>query len=421
MNFKSYSHILTGTVIAQLINIASLLVFARLYGPSDFGFYQIYFSVINVLMMVACYRYEVALLTVREGPQLNILVRLILCLCLANAVILCVCTMMFGDFFAVKLKMPKLLLYILPFALVLGGVYQALSFLPIRNQRYSLAGAHKISQASGFFGAGLFLANFSISNAGLIIGDIFGRLLATGHILIAYVKSSELFLGKWEPIETKKYLECAKANIDSLIFIFPGTLMSSLVALLLPLFLANQFSIETLGQYSLVERFLVAPCTILAVAISQVVTGDFSAQVRAKSSGLQRQYRRIVAFLVSMSSLFAVFCWFSIPTIFYFLFGEEWAVAGNLAKYLILYVATVLVASPVNMLLIVSGRKWQQLKWEVMRFVFMTGFFLTLKFYFSASLEFALLSLGVAVALCYGIFLIMVDQAMAEMDRTHGN
>ena len=104
MNFKSYSTILSGTVIAQLINIVSLLVFARLYEPSDFGLYQIYFSVMNVLLMVACYRYEVSLLNVQEGSDLNILVRLIFYLCLLNAVILCILIMAFGDFFETRFK-----------------------------------------------------------------------------------------------------------------------------------------------------------------------------------------------------------------------------------------------------------------------------------------------------------------------------
>lgn len=421
MNFKSYSSILTGTVIAQLINLGSLLIFTRIYGPSDFGFYQIYFSAFNVLLMVACYRYEVALLNVREGPELNILIRLILCLCLANAVILGICVIFFGDFFAVKFKIPMVMLYILPFALVVGGAYQASIYLPIRDRRYSLAGAHKVSQASGFFLAGLVLASFSISNFGLIIADIFGRIFGFVRILLSYARSTEGLLGNWKSIETKKYLECAKANIDSLTLIFPGTLMSSLVPLLLPLFLVNQYSIEILGQYSLVERFLIAPCAILSAAISQVITGDFSAQVRAKSFGLQRQYRKLVAFLVAMSSLVAVFCWFFIPTIFYFFFGEEWLVAGNLAKYSILYVATTLVVAPMSMLLVVSGRRWHQLMWEVMRFIFMVGFFHMLNFYFSVSVEFALLLLGMAVAFCYVIFLIIVDQAMAGIDRMHAS
>lgn len=421
MNFKSYSTILSGTVIAQLINIVSLLVFARLYEPSDFGLYQIYFSVMNVLLMVACYRYEVSLLNVQEGSDLNILVRLIFYLCLLNAVILCILIMAFGDFFETRFKIPKSALYIFPFALVFGGIYQALSYFPIRNQHYSLAGSHKISQASGFLGIGLILGNSSISHIGLIFGDMFGRLFATVHILISYVKSSELFPFKREPIKIKKYLNSARKNIDSLTFIFPGTLLSSLVALMLPLYLANQFSIDILGQYSLVERFLLAPCTILAVAISQVVTGNFAAQVRAKSPGLQRRYRDLVAFLIVMSSLFAIFCWFFIPTIFYFFFGEEWTVAGNLAKYSIFYVAVVLVASPVNMLLIVSGKQWQQLIWEIFRFVLMAGFFLTLNLYVDFSLENALISLGAVSGFCYLIFLIAVDKVMAEIDQAYSN
>jgi len=412
---RSYSVIVFGTAIAQAINLVSLFVFSRIYEPSDFGAYQLYFSILNVLLMIACFRYEVALLKVKDG-SVGILFGLIFFLCSINTVFCILIVLLLRDFLSLNLNVPILVLYILPLALMLGGIHQASIYQPIRDRRYRLAGAHKVSQSGAFFGVGLVLAYSSISGVGLIISDVMGRVFSVANIFFAYKKSTNVFLAQLKSIDFKKYTECAKQNLESVTLIFPGTLISSLVAIMLPLFLANQYSIDTLGQYSLVERFVIAPITIFSVAISQVITGDFSDKVRKKSKDLQRMFRKLVIVLIITACFISAFCWFLMPAIFGFAFEEKWSIAGELAKYSAPYLVAVMIATPVNMLLIILGKNIYQLIWEVIRFLVVSGFFLLVSCYLSLPLNNALLALGTVYLFCYAIFIFLVDKAMGEMD-----
>lgn len=407
---------LSGTAVSQMINICSLLIFTRLYTPNDFGQYYIYFSVVNVLLMVACYRYELVILTVPPGRKLYALTKLITYLCVANALILFMVILAFNDYLTEHLKIGPEIIFVFPLALLIGGLYQAISFFPVRNRKYALVGAHKISHSGIFLLCGIAFSKSPFANFGLISADVIGRVFATLHIIIAEMVNKDYSLYRWISVTREEYIEIGRDNITSLTSVFPGTLLSALTAFFLPYFLINQYSVEVVGQYSLVERFVIAPCTIFAVAVSQIVTGDFAAKVRDRPSGLQNQFRKLLRLLVSVGIGVAVVCWVLAPTMVSLFFGDEWKYAGTLARYSVVYIATVLVATPVNMLLLISGRYVMQLSWDLARFTIMATFFLILSYCVDVTVHVALIALGCVAALCYGFFIYLVDDVLGQLD-----
>ena len=52
--------LVSGNVWAQVIAFASYLILSRLFSPEDFGFYNVFFSYIEVLVIVSTCKYELA-------------------------------------------------------------------------------------------------------------------------------------------------------------------------------------------------------------------------------------------------------------------------------------------------------------------------------------------------------------------------
>ena len=52
--------LMSGNVWAQVIAFASYLILSRLFSPEDFGFYNVFFSYIEVLVIVSTCKYELA-------------------------------------------------------------------------------------------------------------------------------------------------------------------------------------------------------------------------------------------------------------------------------------------------------------------------------------------------------------------------
>ena len=70
--------VMRGTVIAQGLGVLALPVLTRLLEPTAFGHFQIYQSVLIVLLVLPTLRYEVAILRVSGRDELQALIQLCL-------------------------------------------------------------------------------------------------------------------------------------------------------------------------------------------------------------------------------------------------------------------------------------------------------------------------------------------------------
>ncbi|TIP80736.1 MAG: hypothetical protein E5X60_35955, partial [Mesorhizobium sp.] len=134
--FRSILTVLSGSVVAQLIAIAVLPALTRLYDAESFGRYQIYLSIMNVAIMFSAFRYEVAILGARSGRVLDNLLKFTFRLCILTGVagVLVACVV---DLWIPSGASPlRDIIFIVPGAMIVAGIYQMLTFLPIRERNY---------------------------------------------------------------------------------------------------------------------------------------------------------------------------------------------------------------------------------------------------------------------------------------------
>lgn len=400
--------VLSGSVIAQIIAVAVLPILTRLYDAEAFGRYQIYASMLNVAVMFVAFRYEVALLGARPGRVFENLLKLTFRLCVLTSV---VAFLVAG---AADLLMPNPIpslhniLFFLPLAMAVAGIYQMLTFLPIRDRNYGLSARSKILQSVGFSFGALGFAFLPFIGVGLVVADVFGRffgavsiLLESGNlwrILVSRLSFSEM---RFTAIRFQKYG----------LLTFPGTLLSSLSGAVPSFAFLALFNLEVAGQYALLERFLLMPVGVIAAAVSQVFTGEFSTLYRMDKRGLNGAFRRSLLQLVAIGLLPTVLGMILSPSLVPLLFGSDWAMAGRLCAIGLPIAYVRFVATALTMALVVVDRQSLQFAWEVGRFLFTLCVFGGLGWVGAQNPSTVMVWYALATALTYAIHLVLADRA----------
>ncbi len=113
------------------------------------------------------------------------------------------------------------------------------------------------------------------------------------------------------------------------------------------------------GAWGLALRYLKAPATLVGGAVSQALYPQL-AQAGATVAG-RRLVRRCMLALAALALPWVVALWGLAPSLFEWLFGPPWRVAGDLACALALYIGAHFVASPLG----VVPLAWQAQAWAL--------------------------------------------------------
>ena len=410
---RNIATVLSGSLAAQIIMIAALPFLSRLYDAESFGKYQIYISTLNVMLMVVAFRYEVALLSAKKGKQYNNLLRLIPRIILLVSILVLVLVLISSE--AVIEQFPNLssVIYIFPIAILIGGFYQTLTYLPIRNRDYRLSAKSKVVQSTSYAGAGIAFAFFPFSTMGLIFADIIARAMSGLNILRGTPKTLSLLSSKI----TRKMMKNSLFRFRAYPFItFPGTLLSSLVAAMVPFALLSIFDLTTAGQYSLVERFILVPIGAIAAAIAQVFTGDFASKITTSQTGLNKTYRKTILWLALVAIIPSIVGYLTAPWLVPKIFGSQWVLAGQLCAAAIPIAFITFIVMPVNMTLIICNKQKVQFIWEVTRFILVLSLF---SWIYQNEIKDPVTVISwyaIAVVIAYVLYLLIADKITRQED-----
>ena len=174
------------------------------------------------------------------------------------------------------------------------------------------------------------------------------------------------------------------ADVPALVFrefplvAVPGGLINAAGGTMTALLMYGAFDAAVSGQYGLVERSLMLPVGMVAVAVSQVFIADLSASLRDGGGNALRLYRGVVRRMFMLGLLPAVLVGLFAPAVFAIAFGPTWTLAGEMARIMAPLVLVALVTSSVNMAIMILGWQKVQLGWELARLVAVSAAWLSI-------------------------------------------
>jgi O-antigen/teichoic acid export membrane protein len=350
-------HILTiacGTLAAQLVTVAAAPVLARLYPPEAFGVYGALIGFGIVFGAVAGLKYELAIVLERSEADALDALRLVIAVVTVFTLVLSCGTIIGGSALGRMLDIQSAgpLLLAGPVFALLFGCSQALSFWATRHERWALQGQGELARNLTTAVCQLALGFLAAGPVGLMVGRIFGEL----GILVRLWGGAGFHRGH-HGSGNRLVVDADRARLRSVairhrevaLYQTPRAFLHSALAHLPALLLVMLASPAIAGSYWFAARLLHMLVTLLANAVRRVF---FKGAVAIHQAGqCTRPLLFRVTVLVGVAGMLPMLVLAAKgPTLFAFVFGEDWRVAGEYARWLAIWSWFDLMAAPAGML-----------------------------------------------------------------------
>lgn len=363
--------LMTGTSLAQAIPIAISPILTRLYTPEDFGVFALYMAVASIVSVLVTGRYELAiLLPKKDSDAINIVALSAGLSCVISAVLLLIVTVFNGQITRL-LGTPTVSnwLYFLPATTLLTGIYQSLNYWSNRKSHYKRMAISRMLQSGGTSLGQLGSGYAAVSSAGLVGGQIFGQALATTVLARLIYREDKAFVKQVNLLRVfalaRKYSNFPKYLVAAHGF---NTASSQMPAILLNAI----FSAATAGFYSLTQRVLGAPMSLIAGAIGDVFRQRAS-HAYAQDGNCRTIYEESLKKLLIIAVVpFTVF-FFIAPQLFLIIFGEAWRESGRYAQILTPMFFLRFITNPLSQVAVIAQKQKIDLYWQVILFILISA------------------------------------------------
>lgn len=353
----------TGTAIAQGIAIVATPILVRIYTPRDFGLLAVLTTITGTVSIVASWRYETAIvLPAQDEDAVSLLVLSILIVFGMSGLSVFVIAL-FSKQITVLLGEPELeqWLWTIPPSLLFTGLYQALSYWSTRKQDFQWLSLSRVSQFAttlvSQLGIGLFVTSGVI---GLVDGQIFGQFVGT-VVLSRQIWQS--YRVQFKNVVTWKTIkEQARRFKKFPIYTSLPSLLDSFTLVMPILFLTNVFGATITGYFSLANRIINLPSSLISSSISQVILPRLAVD-KAKTGQTAPLVEKTLNRLIILACSLFILMQFS-PFLFRIVLGSSWETAGIYAKIMAAAVAIRFVVSPLSVVLVAYEKQEALAYWQ---------------------------------------------------------
>ncbi len=326
--------LLTGTAAAQIIPFALAPILTRLYTAQEFGVLAFYVAVVSIVGVVGTGRYELAILLPERDDEAVNVAAVVIALSAALSAVLGLAWLAGRPFLRSFARGAVLggALALVPVALLVTGLYQALSAWTNRRKAYRRLAAAEIAMRAAAEGGKWALAAPALRGTlgnGLVAGTLGGQAVATvalgwqvwrddrehaTSIRLGAMRSALRKYAKF-PACTVPYSLIATLGNDFIVFAFTAFNL-----------------LQPAGYFGFTRRIITGPIGLISGSVGRVFF-----QETAVSIGTERFERLTIGLMeriARISTVPCVFFAFWAPDIFAHVFGGEWREAGRYAALL---------------------------------------------------------------------------------------
>lgn len=342
---KEAATLVSGNVLAQAISMLAYLVLTRIFSPSDYALFNIFYSYIEVFIILSTCKYEGAVIVARDDAEvaaiskfamrLNTMVSLLLLTIAAVLYFTGSLPGAFSDLGAIVLLIPPMVFF--------SGTSRVYTALFNRMHHYKLIAASENTNAIAGFVLKALFGLLGMNRVGLPLGAVLGQ--ASANVLYR-IRLRKVVLPR--PAHSEQ-LAAARKYRDFPLFVASRDFVNSLSASLPFLWLALYFDRADVGLFGLAFTMVFRPVNMLNNAFERVLYARTAESVRCR-----QRISPVISRFLSLINLFAIpVClvgWFVAEPLFTFLFGDEWNGSGIYVQALLPLILFSLNAAPLSFL-----------------------------------------------------------------------
>ena len=345
-----------GTAFAHAITALALPILTRLYTAADFSILAVFSSLLSIVAVAACLRFDIAIpMPGRDAEAFNLLALAIGC-AIAVSVVAGALVLLAPSW------LPEIMgrldlqpyLWLLPFGILMAGTYSALQNWSVREKEFSLIARSRVAQSAASAGTQIGMAGFGAGPIGLV----FGYLLNTGSaclILGFRLLRHQRFRQNVEGL-TSSSLKQAWRDYSRFPKYSTWEALANSAAIQLPVIMIAALAAGPEAGYLLLAMSVIqAPMALFGTAIGQVYLSRAPEEYREGRLGsftadiLGGLMKAGVGPLLAVGILS--------PLVFETVFGEGWGRAGWLVAWMTPWFIMQFLSSPLSTAVHVTGHQ----------------------------------------------------------------
>jgi O-antigen/teichoic acid export membrane protein len=344
---RNVALVASGTAGAQAITLAFSPLITRIYGPEAFGLLGTFMAIVAVATPLAALAYPIAIVLPKSDRDALGLVRLSVIVSFGIALLVTGLLVMGGEWLAMSLGADSVAgyMYLIPVAMLFAAWMQVCSQWLIRKSQFGVIARSAVAHS--------LVVNAAKSGLGWMhpFGGLLIALATLGHLLHAGL----LFIGasrRYQPEEINlntrqrtSLTEIARLYNDFPLYRAPQNFINAASQSLPILVLAAFFSPVTAGFYTLAKMVMGKPIDLIGKAVNDV----FYPRITEAANNGENVCRQVVQ---ATGALFAIGIFpFGLvilfgPSLFELVFGDQWGVAGEYARWLAIWLLAAFINRP---------------------------------------------------------------------------
>lgn len=342
--------LLTGATFAQAVGLLVAPIVTRLFAPEAFGVFAVFTAMTAIISVIACLRYELAIMLPETDEEAANIVAVSLCSAILITAVSALIIFFGSDYILRLINAPRLKSYIwlIPVFVFFSGLGVTLNYWNSRTKHYGRLSLIQIissiiTQTTKLMAG---LAGF-VSGGVLILTTLLGSVLSTGMLGRQIWKDDkDLFTGnvRWQKIKNGFSRYKKFPLIDSAGGLL-NTISWQLPALMLPPF----FSVSVVGLYALGLTVLQRPLSIISGALTQVFYQRATEEKHIKGNNgalVENLMDKLMFVGILPTAVLAIIG----EELFAVLFGSRWSEAGRYMQILAPWIFFWFISSPLSTL-----------------------------------------------------------------------
>ena len=411
---KSIFTLVSGTSIAHGIVIIISPLLTRLYTPDEFGVLALYVSILSVLVVVSSLKYELAIPLSKEEREAKSLVILSINIVFIFSFIIGVSIFLFQNWFKYKIhsneQVASWFMCLLPFSLLGAGVYTIFNYWAVRKGYYRLIARTRIRQSTVQVFTQVVCGIFNFGAAGLLIGDMLGRISGGWRLAITVFREKGFFIGV-----TLEEIKSSAMSYKKFPLLSTWSSLLNSFSLQFPIFMCSfMFGSTVAGLYSLTHRIVGASLNIIGQAVSQVYLNALSIYIHTNPVKLKQLFLINTKYLLLLSIFPFIILMVMGPWIFENIFGASWKEAGVYLRLLGVMYMLQFVIGPLSQTLNMLGKQEKQLMWDLITLLLGIGSF-SVSMYYNLTPRETIFLYGLTMSASYIFMFVLIYREINKM------
>lgn len=357
---------MTGTVIAQVISLVSLVFLQRFYfGPEEFANLDLFYWFVAIFSSVSALRIETGIILEPEKPVATFLTFLSLKLTFIVSVISFFAFILYAKFDTSiqQLASNNFIIALVPVSVFLLGSLQVFIAWFTREKLFGLISTNKVVQNTSTASSQLFLGALELKSFGLIYGRTIGLIISNIMLFIYFLK------GKNKSNETMHLSSrtLITKHQKFILYTTPSVIIGGIINFLLIDLFIQYYGKTFGGEISVAYRYLGISLAIVSTSFSQVYYSNI-ATISSKTV-LKKTYSFWLKRLSVISTILIVLVQLTPNSLVVFILGENWEGLLTVTKIMVIWMAVMFVSSSLSYIYIKVGRQKEMLFFDLFHLV----------------------------------------------------